>query len=107
MLDPLSFRLAIAHWLRNKRPLPTTFPMLDGNEIKIRLLKNLGTESVETTLGTFTAVKFSLEEQESDPSSSFVFWLAPELNYQLIKLEKQDKNRRFALKIKAYNSSVK
>ena len=50
------------------------------------------------------ARKFILENDTPDPKRKFQFWLAPSLNYQLVKLEKRDKKRSFALTIKAFKT---
>lgn len=101
-LDPLGFRLQLAHLLRTDQPLPETITMLDGNDLKTRTLKRERTESIETPAGTFEALKFSLTDETESADRSFEFWLAPELEYQLIKLDKRDKKRRLALTLTSY-----
>lgn len=101
-LDPLGFRLQLAHLLKTAQPLPTTITMLDGDDLKTRQLQGHGTEMIETPAGSFNALKFSLADQTPKPDKSFVFWLAPELDYQLIKLDKRDSKRRLALTLTSY-----
>ncbi len=101
-LDPLGFRLELAHRLRTERALPAQITMLDGNDLKTRQLKRHGSEMIETPAGSFHALKFSLEDDAPSPDRSFFFWLAPELDYQLVKLDKRDKKRRLALTLTSY-----
>jgi hypothetical protein len=76
--------------------------MLDGNDLKTRQLQSHGREVIETPAGSFNALKFSLEDDTPSPERSFFFWLAPELDYQLVKLDKRDKKRRLALTLTSY-----
>lgn len=102
LLDPLSFRLNLAHKLRNNQSIPNAFLMLDGNKIKKFALKRVGEEAIQTAFGVFNTIKFSLEDQNKNTNKYFRFWLAPELNFQLIKLEKKDKKRFFSLILKSH-----
>jgi hypothetical protein len=104
-VDPLGFRLQLAHLLRNGQPLPETITMLDGNDIKARSLVSGAFETLDTTYGQIEAQKFTLTDDNPDPKRKFEFWLAPSLDYQLVKLEKRDKKRLFALTLKAFKKA--
>ena len=78
--------------------------MLDGNDVKRRSLVTGELEPLDTPYGPIEARKFILETDTPDPKRKFQFWLAPSLNYQLVKLEKRDKKRSFALTIKAFTT---
>ena len=106
-LDPLGFRLQLAHLLKNGQPLPPSMTMLDGNDIKVRSVQAQGLETLEIPFGTIEAQKFVLIDDNPDPNRSFVFWLAPSLDYQLVKLEKRDKKRLLALTLKSFNKAGK
>ena len=101
-LDPLGFRLQLAHRLQTEQSLPARITMLDGNGLKTRQLQSHGSEVIEIPAGSFNALKFSLEDDTPSPERSFFFWLAPELDYQLVKLDKRDKKRRLALTLTSY-----
>ncbi|HAY55709.1 MAG TPA: hypothetical protein DCY28_07715 [Gammaproteobacteria bacterium] len=105
--DPLGFRLQLAYLLNNGRTLPTSITMLDGNGIKVRSVVPGGLERVDTPYGTIEAQKFHLVDDNADPKRSFEFWLAPSLDYQLVKLEKRDKKRLLALTLKAFSKAGK
>jgi len=105
--DPLGFRLQLAYLLNNGRTLPTSITMLDGNGIKVRSVVPGGLERVYTPYGTIEAQKFHLVDDNADPKRSFEFWLAPSLDYQLVKLEKRDKKRLLALTLKAFSKAGK
>jgi hypothetical protein len=64
-----------------------------------------GLERVDTPYGTIEAQKFNLVDENPDPKRSFEFWLAPSLDYQLVKLEKWDKKRFLALTLKAFTKA--
>jgi len=106
-VDPLGFRLQLAYLLNNGRTLPTSITMLDGNGIKVRSVVPGGLERVDTPYGTIEAQKFHLVDDNADPKRSFEFWLAPSLDYQLVKLEKRDKKRLLALTLKAFSKAGK
>ena len=101
-VDPLGFRLQLAYLLNNGRTLPTSITMLDGNDIKVLSVVPGGLDRVDTPYGTIEAQKFHLIDDTPDPKRSFEFWLAPSLDYQLVKLEKRDKKRLLALTLKAF-----
>ena len=105
--DPLGFRLQLAYLLNNGRTLPTSITMLDGNGIKVRSVVPGGLERVDTPYGTIEAQKFHLVDDNADPKRSCEFWLAPSLDYQLVKLEKRDKKRLLALTLKAFSKAGK
>ena len=104
-LDPLGFRLQLAHLLINEKDLPKTVNMLDGNEIKIRTISKGNLEILDIPYGRIKARKFILTEDNPAPERSFEFWLAPSLDYQLVKLQKRDKKRLFALTLKAFKKA--
>ncbi len=99
-LDPLGFRLQLAHLLSRGEAVPSEITLIDGDSVKTRAIAEDGQETIDTPLGPLDTLKFSLVE--SDPKRSFVFWLAPALNYQLVKLEKRDKRRLLALTLTSY-----
>ncbi len=99
-LDPLGFRLHLAHLLQQGKAPPTQITMLSGNGLKTREMASAGEEVIETPMGSFNTLKFAL--LEDDPKRSFEFWLAPELDYQLVKLETRDNKRMLALTLTSY-----
>ena len=105
-LDPLGFRLQLAYLLQHNKPLPKSITMLDGTSIKALSVITGELRNIVTPLGTIEAQHFILKESDPDPNHSFEFWLAPSLDYQLVKLEKKDNKRLFALTIKAYQTNV-
>jgi len=104
-VDPLGFRLQLAHLLRNGKPLPETITMLDGNDIKARSVVSGEVETLDIPYGQIKAQKFTLTDDNPDPKRKFEFWLAPSLDYQLVKLEKRDNKRLFALTLKAFKKA--
>lgn len=105
-LDPLGFRLQLAYLLQQSKSLPKSITMLDSTSIKARSVITGELKDIITSLGTIEAQHFIFKEDNPDPNHSFEFWLAPSLDYQLVKLEKKDNKRSFALTIKAYQTKV-
>ena len=104
-VDPLGFRLQLAHLLRSGQTLPESITMLDGNDIKVLLVVPGEFETLNTPYGRIEAKKFTLRDDNPDPKRKFEFWLAPSLDYQLVKLEKRDNKRLFALTLKAFKKA--
>lgn len=103
--DPLGFRLQLAHLLMHNKDLPSTINMLDGNDVKVRNISVGNLEMLDTPYGKIKAQKFMLTENNPAPEHSFEFWLAPSLDYQLVKLQKRDRKRLFALTLKAFKKA--
>ena len=104
-LDPLGFRLQLAYLLMNEKDLPNTVNMLDGDDVNARTISVGKLEMLDTPYGKIEAQKFMLMEDNPASERSFEFWLAPSLDYQLVKLKKRDKKRLFALTLKAFKKS--
>ena len=105
-LDPLGLRLQLAYLLQQSKPLPKSITVLDGDSVKVRSVITGDLQTLMTPLGTIEAQHFIFKEDDSGPNHSFEFWLAPSLDYQLVKLEKKDDKRLFALTIKTYQTKV-
>ena len=103
--DPLGFRLQLAHLLMHNKDLPSTVNMLDGNDVKVRNISVGNLEMLDTPYGKIKAQKFMLTGDDPAPEHSFEFWLAPSLDYQLVKLQKRDRKRLFALTLKAFKKA--
>ena len=104
-LDPLGFRLQLAYLLMNEKDLPNTVNMLDGDDVKARTISAGELEMLDTPYGKIEAQKFMLTEDNPASERSFEFWLAPSLDYQLVKLQKRDRKRLFALTLRAFKKS--
>ena len=104
-VDPLGFRLQLAYLLKNGRSLPESITIVDGNEVKVRYVVMGELETLYTPYGRIDAQKFMLTDDNPDAKRQFEFWLAPSLDYQLVKLKKRDKKRLFALTLKAFKKA--
>lgn len=103
-LDPLGFRLQLAHLLSQGQPIPTSITLIDGDGLKTRQLVEIGEETLSIPYGEVPALKFAL--LDDDPKKQFEFWLAPSLNYQLVKLEKRDNRRFIGLTLKTWTAKA-
>ena len=97
--DQLSSQLALRHALITGTfddSLEQTLVAKKG-KVKTYSLTRLGEERLETSLGTLDTVK--LHRQRPGSSSEATLWLAPSLNYMIIKMEQIDDDERYALEL--------
>ncbi|MET0292165.1 MAG: DUF3108 domain-containing protein [Steroidobacteraceae bacterium] len=83
--DTLSVQIALIHELLAGRT-PTSFVLLDGNEVKDYEYAAEGKERVETVLGPQETLRYRSRRPGSDRST--VFWCAPALGYLPVKVER-------------------
>jgi len=104
-LDPLGFRLVLSEQLLSSQlPDSQIIALLDGDTVTNRRVDRVGTEQLTLPFGTVDAIKFTLTHEPERPNRRFDFWLAPALNFQLVKLDKQDGKRRMALELVSYQA---
>lgn len=97
--DQLSSQLALRHALITgtfDESLEQTLVAKKG-KIKTYSLTRLGEERLETAIGTLDTVK--LHRQRPGSSSEATLWLAPSLNYMIVKMEQIDDDERYALEL--------
>lgn len=68
-----------------------SYQVADGNKIKIYPFIIVGTETVETAIGTFEAVKIQRDRGADSKRETFL-WCAPELDYMVVKLQQVEKS---------------
>lgn len=106
-LDPLGFRLVMTEQLSaGVLPDSQTLPLLDGDTVTLRRVDRVGTETLSLPIGDIEAIRFRLTHEPERPDRQFHFWLAPSLQYQLVKLDKQDGKRRIALELVSYQAGT-
>ena len=103
--DPLGFRLQLAHLLKSGQPLPQKITIIDGDDFKTWEIAVRGSDLLETPMGALKTKKYSLIDSNFDSYGSFYFWLAPSLDYQLVRLEKKDNKRLLTLTLTAFQPS--
>lgn len=87
VFDKLLYQLAITYDLgAGRREL--NYRILDGHEIKTYRFLDLGTERIETRLGSFDAVK--IERRKENSKRRTTIWCAPRLGYLAVKLDNRD-----------------
>ncbi len=66
-----------------------THPVISRGDLKLYTFTNLGTETIETPLGEFEAIK--LERRKDDEAhTTYTTWYAPRLNYLPVKVENRE-----------------
>ncbi len=75
--------------------------VVDKNKLKTYLLSKIKQEQIETAGNMFDAEKFS-EAKQGQPVSTR-FWLAPELNYLPVKIERKEKKDTFTMTLSRFS----
>jgi hypothetical protein len=90
-LDKLNYLLALMRDLADgKRSMQYT--IADGGRLKVYDLREIGTETLETALGTLKTVKIRRLRYKGD--SEATLWCAPALGFLPVKLEHRDRDGR-------------
>ncbi|MGB0467644.1 MAG: DUF3108 domain-containing protein [Pontibacterium sp.] len=100
VLDKLSYQLQLqADIAAGKQDL--SYEVADGGRLKHYQFAVKGHENISTPAGTYNAIR--VERVYEKPSArKTLIWFAPSLNYQLIKLYRQEKkDKTYSLLLKA------
>ncbi len=99
-LDKLSANLALVVRLSSGET-SARLPVADGGKLKIYDFNIVGEELIDTPLGRVKTVKVSRNKHGRADRQAWL-WLAPELNYMIIKVEKDGSNEnRFTMIIQS------
>lgn len=98
VLDQLSFqvqlRMDVRSAARNAGEVRDfRYRIMDGGTIECHLYRLTGEETLETPAGEFDTVRLERIREEDNPRST-VLWLAPELDFQLARLEQTNGSGR-------------
>lgn len=86
ILDQLSYQQALANDISNGNQENLAYRLVDGSEIETHNFRLLGSELIETPMGSFNTVK--LERIRANESGrSTIIWLATDWDYLLAKIE--------------------
>jgi hypothetical protein len=75
------------------------FNVADGGRLKSYLFQREGEERATTEGGVFHCIKLS-RSKNNNPSQA-TFWMAPELNYLPVRIERRGKNERATLELRS------
>jgi hypothetical protein len=92
MIDAGSFSIALQSDVKNDQT-PLSYQYAIGDEVDHHQFERLGEERVRTPLGEFDAIKLI---QSTNKKRQTYVWLAPALDYQLVKMEIVRKGKRWA-----------
>ena len=93
--DKLSINLALmAHLAQSETDI--SIPVADGGKLKTYDYKILGRESITTALGPVNTIKVTRNKRGRKDRQA-ILWLAPELGYVLVRMEKTDKDGEIAI----------
>lgn len=90
-LDKLSYLLVLMQDLADGRR-SMRYPIADGGRLKHYQLRSVGTETLETALGTLETIKVQRLRHADDREATL--WCAPSLGYLPVKLEHHDRDGR-------------
>lgn len=100
--DKLSINLALKTHL-SRSQTDVSFPVADGGKLKTYDFKVIGKEIIDTPLGKISTIKLT-RNKRGRKGKQAILWLAPDLNYLTIKMEKADKdNEIVTMKIQSLN----
>lgn len=84
--DPLSYQLQLSLLLSQATSETVAVDIVDGDKVATQEFRIIGTESIETKIGLIECVLLE-RTRTQDEVKSTKFWLAPEFDHMLIKLE--------------------
>lgn len=101
--DKLGITLALmAHLAESETD--TSFPVADGGKLKTYDYKILGKLSLDTALGKINTITVTRNKRGRSKAKEATLWLAPDLGYLLVRMEKPDKDGEMVvLKIQSLN----
>ncbi|HHH39760.1 MAG TPA: DUF3108 domain-containing protein [Sedimenticola sp.] len=76
------------------------FPVADGGRLKHYRFRPDGEETVETPAGRFPALR--LTRSKNGKAAGATLWLAPELGYLPVKIEKRDTNGEVSMELREF-----
>lgn len=85
-MDKLAYQVQLRHLLQTTDQTEFSFLVLDTDELETHNYRVLGEELLATELGTFNTINIERVRREGSSRSTNI-WIAPELNYLLVKLE--------------------
>ncbi len=98
--DPMSIQLALIDDLRNGREI-SGYQMADKDEVKSYVYNYVGTERIETDIGTLDTVVYS-SHREGSTKRITRMWHAPSLGFIPVKAERMREGKReFAMEIRS------
>ena len=102
VLDDLNVEIQLREDLK-KGGLKSTYLIADQKDITPRQFINEGSVKVNTSSGSYDAVKVRINHQKKDKST--VFWLAPSLDYLPVKVTHNDDGSVYTLNLTNYKPS--
>lgn len=100
--DKLSIMLALMAHL-SVSETDASFPVADGGKLKTYDYKVIGKQAIDTSLGQINTIKVSRNKRGRKDKQA-ILWLAPDLNYLLVRMEKSDRDKELVvLKIQSLN----
>lgn len=88
ILDRLTVQLALSRQLAAGLPLPSTWAVINGGELKHYRLRHKGKDLLATPAGDFATVIVSREDPKSRRSTTF--WLAPKYAWLPVKMQQKE-----------------
>ncbi len=79
--------------------------VVDKTKLKNYSIQHSKQEQIKTSAGSFDTIKYNETKKGKAVSNSF--WLAPELNYLPIKVERREKKNTFTMTLSKFNTQVR
>lgn len=90
VVDPLSLQLMVMRDLRSGR-LPDHYSLVDKTEIKTYQIRNLGQETLNTSLGKLKTTR--INQFTPGKTRMTTFWVAPDLHYLLVRISQEKRGK--------------
>ena len=103
VLDELNAELQLREDLKASG-LKSSYAIADAKEVESRRFVKQGTEKVKTSYGTFDTIKVVMKHDK--PNRDTIFWLAPKLDYDPVKVSHQDGKTSYGLLLTGYKGST-
>ena len=102
--DPLTLRAELAYQFITKKPVEDSVRIstIEGGSIRSRKFLVAGSEIISVPFGNIEAIKLELFDHQLKNEKYFVLWLAPSLDYQMVKLEQKKKNQTLLFELYHY-----
>ncbi|MCZ6559864.1 MAG: DUF3108 domain-containing protein [Gammaproteobacteria bacterium] len=104
VLDLLSMEIAMQLQF-SRGEVPTEYTLVEKNRIRDYHVEIEGTESIKTPFGEYETVRLWRQREGSDNHA--VIWLAPDLNYLMIRFDKYKRGKKdFSILLNNYQPRI-
>jgi hypothetical protein len=102
--DKLSYQLQLRLALANGQKGPFEYHIAESGKSKNYTFRIMGSEQVETPMGTYNSLKLELDRGEDSERETFI-WFSPDLDYQIVQLKQiEPDGKAYSIQLKSLES---